>query len=334
MQASRIPERVRAAAGLIAQHGADLVGLQEVSLWRSAPADRGPRGISPTGPWTTDHDALALLLADLAALGTPYTVAVENTNYSNETIPLPVVTPGGLRMAAFSDSDITLVCSRALHRGFLGLGPVQRHTFRAKRRVSIGGTPLDVPRGWSAVDVELPQGTVRFANTHLEALGEPPHQDRIRNEQAAQLADALMTSPHPVILVGDVNVRPAPCTDERPGTPQWQSDRNIAAYRILEAAGLREVWPLVHPDDPCGAAGWTSGQDALDNTASTLDHRIDDVFLSEGLAALQATVVGNEEADRTPSGLWPSDHASTWATVGLGAPTDAQHAGGPSPPKR
>jgi hypothetical protein len=64
------------------------------------------------------------------------------------------------------------------------------------------------------------------------------------------------------------------------------------AYRILEEAGLREVWLLVHPHDPCAAAGWISGQDALDNAGSTLDYRIDHVFLGEALTALGAAVMG------------------------------------------
>ena len=89
------------------------------------------------------------------------------------------------------------------------------------------------------------------------------------------------------------------------------------AYQTLLDAGLTEAWPMVYPKDPCGSAGWTSGQDALEGLPSTLDHRIDDVFVSEGFSALQAEVVGDEESDRTPGGLWPSDHASTWAKIRL-----------------
>jgi len=317
MQASRIPDRVRAAADLIAADRADLVGLQEVSLWRSAPAALGAGGIAPTAPLETDYDALALLLEDLEELGTPYQVAVANTNFSNETFPLPVVTPEGLRVAAFTDSDVILVRSQAMRRGGLSIGATQSHTFQAKLQLPVAGNLVDVPRGWSTVDVDVRGRTIRFANTHLEAFGFPPLKDQIRNPQAAELAAALQASPHPVILVGDVNVRPTLCKDERLGTPQWEDDQNIVAYQILEDAGLREVWPLVFPKDPCGAAGWTSGQDALDNAASTIDHRIDDVFLSDGFTALQADVVGEEERDRTPGGLWPSDHASTWAKVRL-----------------
>ena len=317
MQASRIPERARGAAELIAADRPDVVGLQEVSVWRSAPATLVSGGVAPTGPFETDYDALELLLADLADLGTPYQVVEANKNFSNEAFPLPVMTPGGLRLVAFTDSDVILVRSASLKRGGLSVGDTQSHTFEATLQVPIGGQLIDVPRGWSTADIDVRGRTFRVANTHLEAWGLPPLKDQIRNPQAVELAAALEASPHPVILVGDVNVRPSMCKDERAGMPEYPADQNIVAYQILEGAGLREVWPLVNPKDPCGGAGWTSGQNSLENEASTLDHRIDDVFLSEGFSALRADVVGEEESDRTPTGLWPSDHASTWAKIRL-----------------
>ncbi len=122
------------------------------------------------------------------------------------------------------------------------------------------------------------------------------------------------------MLVGDVNVRPTMCKDVRLGQPEWPADQNIVAYQTLLDAGLKEVWPLVYPRNPCGPAGWTSGQDSLSGPGSTLDHRIDDVFVTKEFKALQADVVGDEQADRSqPNGLWPSDHASTWAKIRLNA---------------
>jgi endonuclease/exonuclease/phosphatase family metal-dependent hydrolase len=317
MQASRIPERARGAAELIAADRPDVVGLQEVSVWRSAPAEVVSGDVVPAGPFEIDYDALDLLLADLSDLGTPYQVVEANTNFSNEALPLPVVTQGALRLVAFTDSDVILVRSASLKRGRVNVGDTQSHTYEAMLQVPIGDQLVDVPRGWSAVDLQVRGRTIRFANTHFEAFGFPPLKDQIRNPQAVELAAALEASPYPVILVGDVNVRPSLCKDERLGTSKWPGDQNIVAYETLEDAGLREVWPLLNPKDPCGGAGWTSGQDSIENEASTLDHRIDDVFLSEGFSALRADVVGEEESDRTPSGLWPSDHASTWAKVRL-----------------
>jgi endonuclease/exonuclease/phosphatase family metal-dependent hydrolase len=325
MQASNIPERARAVAELIAQEAPDLVGLQEVSTWRSAPAAvGGPAGFFPTGPFETDYGALDLLLADLASLGTPYEAVVANTNFSNEpgpgsVGPLPVIAGPGpdFRLVTFTDRDVILVKKSSLTPGRIEVGDLRSENFQASLVVNVVGTPVVVPRGWSSADITVRGRTFTFMNTHFEAYGLPPLSDQVRNPQAEELAAVIGAWPHPVVLVGDVNVRPTMCAEYRPGTPQYPGDQNIVAYQTLLDAGLTEVWPMVSPSDPCGPAGWTSGQDSLDGAESTLDHRIDDVFVSDGFSALQAEVVGDEQADRTPSGLWPSDHASTWAKIRL-----------------
>lgn len=319
MQASDIPARAKAVAELIADESPDLVGLQEVSTWKSAPAALGEAGIIRTGPFETDYEALDLLLGHLADLGTPYEMVVANTNFSNVTFPLPVVVGPGpqFRLATFTDRDVILVKQKSLKRGQLQVGDVSSYNFAAELSVTVAGEPVSVPRGWSEADVTVRGRTFTFANTHLEAYGFPPLSDQIRNPQAVELGAAVAASTHPVVLVGDVNVRPTMCADYRPGSPQEAGDKNTVAYRTLLAAGLTEVWPMVYPKDPCGPEGWTSGQDSLDGPISTLDHRIDDVFLSDDFSALQARVVGDEQVDRTPGGLWPSDHASTWAKIRL-----------------
>jgi endonuclease/exonuclease/phosphatase family metal-dependent hydrolase len=330
MQASRIPERARAVAEIIAEEAPDLVGLQEVSTWRSAPASlvsQDPPAFAPAGDFVTDYDALALLQEDLAELGVPYRVVVANTNFSNDPAvpqstvpPLPVITSTGLRLAAFTDRDVILVKKSSLSRGRIQLGETESHLFEDVLTVPVAGTPVDVPRGWSSADITVRGRTFTFFNTHFEAYSFPgdPLKDYFRNQQADELADVIDDWDHPVVLVGDVNVRPTMCADHRPGSPQEDGDQNIVAYQTLLDVGLTEVWPMVYPKDPCGSAGWTSGQDSLTGPGSTLDHRIDDVFVSKGFSALQAEVVGDEQAERsTPNGLWPSDHASTWAKIRL-----------------
>jgi endonuclease/exonuclease/phosphatase family metal-dependent hydrolase len=321
MQASKIPERATAVARQIVAEQPDLVGLNEVSTWRSAPATFDGTTFAPAGLFATDYDALNLLLADLAALGTPYTFVTANTNFSNVTFPLPILTASGFRLATFTDRDVILVKSSALSAGGLALGATQNHTYATSLVVNVAGSPVAVPRGWSAVDVTASGWAFRFANTHFEAYTANatmyPLKDDIRNAQAEEIAAALKGSPLPVILVGDVNVRPTMCKNTRKGTSLYEGDQNIVAYHTLNKANLREVWPLVYPTDKCGSSGWTSGQELTD-AVSTLDHRIDDVFVSTRFKALDAIVVGDEQADRTPSGLWPSDHASTVAWVSLG----------------
>jgi hypothetical protein len=64
---------------------------------------------------------------------------------------------------------------------------------------------------------------------------------------------------------------------------------------------------------------WGHDEDLL-NTTVDLTQRLDLVLFrdggsEDGLCALDADVVGEELDDRTPSGLWPSDHAGVVATL-------------------
>ena len=198
MQASDIPARAQAVAKQITAEQPDLVGLQEVSIWASAPASfTPPQTFAPTGPFVVDYDALTLLLADLKALGTPYSLVTANTNFSNVAFPLPFdpnitnATPE-FRLATFTDRDVILVRSSSLSNGRIALGATQNHTYQAKLPVNVAGVDIEVPRGWSAVDVTVRGRTLRFANTHLEAYGYPGTlKDQIRNPQSEELAAAL-----------------------------------------------------------------------------------------------------------------------------------------------
>ena len=164
-------------------------------------------------------------------------------------------------------------------------------------RIPLPHLGLFVTRGWASLDVTVRGRTFRFFTTHLEAYSE-----LVRNLQALELAALVVAAPHPPVVTGDINSRPT-CTGV-----------NTVAYDILTATGLVEVWPAVHRNDPCG--GFTSGQKSLAQPVTTLDHRIDDIFFPPwAMDAVRAEVVGEEQKDRTGSGLWPSDHAGSVAIL-------------------
>ena len=48
---------------------------------------------------------------------------------------------------------------------------------------------------------------------------------------------------------------------------------------------------------------------------STLDRRIDFVLATGAVKTRAAAVVGDEPADKTESGFWPSDHAGVIAVL-------------------
>lgn len=298
METTDFPERAEALADLIAKERVDVLGLQEVALWETAPGNLATSPAAPTGPFGVTYDFLDILLEELAERGVPYQAVATNENFTG-TLPIAMDT-----WARFTDRDVILVRADVPSK-HLSVDPssVEEENFAAELVIPSGvpGVPVfAVPRGWSSVDVTVKGFTFRFFNTHLEAFGG----DVIRNAQAGQLAAEIEESPHPAVVVGDINSRPPGCST------------NTVAFQTLLGTGLVEVWPLVHPKDACG--GWTSGQDAdLLNDVSALDHRIDTIFLDpDALTALQAEVIGDEQGDRSePSGFWPSDHAGSVAKL-------------------
>ena len=142
------------------------------------------------------------------------------------------------------------------------------------------------------MDATVGEVTYRVVNTHLEAFDQLP-----RVGQMQELVAGLSNVTSPVILLGDFNT-PAP---------------DGAAYQLLLEAGYSDVWQA----DSEGS-GNTCCQDAdLSNQQSGLGMRIDQIFvkgisLREG-AAIRTATVGDKAEDKTPGGLWPSDHAGVVA---------------------
>jgi endonuclease/exonuclease/phosphatase family metal-dependent hydrolase len=294
--ATDFPARAEAIADLLAKEQPDVVGLQEVSSWRSTSLLTGAPG--------TAYDFQEILLAALAERGTPYRVIASNTNFVSPTVPVPQL---GLAID-FTDRDVVIARADAA-TGTVKATNAQDHEFAADIDVTLPvGVTVEVVRGWSTVDVQVRGATFRFANTHLEAFSET-----VRNAQAMELAESLETSPYPVVLAGDLNSEP---------------DDEDGAYGTLESIGLADAWSVA--EGPAG--GFTSGQtDPLTNVPSKIDHRIDYVLYdpdgSPELRALDAEVIGEELDDRatstvtgTPRLLWPSDHAGVVATIGVGRP--------------
>ena len=277
---TNFPERAAAIADLLAETRPDVVGLQEVALWET-----GPIG----GELTPSYDFLDLLLDALAERGHPYRAVVSNANFAGQ-LPISATTE-----ARFTDHDVVIV--RADHRpSRIETSNPQAQNFAAKLQIPTPvGITFDVPRGWSTVDVKLRGRTFRFANTHLEAFSEV-----VRNLQARELYAALAASPNPVVLVGDLNSEP--------------SD-TAGAYGLARQAGYDDAWVVANGPD----GGFTSGQTDALNEPSKIDHRIDYVLYRSvwqtRIKAVRAEVIGEEDADRTPSGLWPSDHAGVVASL-------------------
>jgi endonuclease/exonuclease/phosphatase family metal-dependent hydrolase len=257
----------------------DLIGLQEVALWR-----RGPDGVKDgaTTPATqVVYDWLKTFRRRLARLGLRYGVAVKQRETNIEA---PIDAGYDVRLTMF---DVILVKKRK------GLRVTRRLKSNYDETIGVptpAGT-LTSTRGWAAVDVRFKGKRFRFVNTHLEAFA-----DAQREAQARELIarGGPLRGKRQYIVVGDFNSDPN-------GT-----ESPSGAFDILEGFGLVDTWPRrFGPGFSCCLAD--SG--ARDTNADSFDHRIDLILAKPKLRAIRGQVVGDELRDRAPNGLWPSDHA-------------------------
>jgi endonuclease/exonuclease/phosphatase (EEP) superfamily protein YafD len=288
-QATDFPARAKALAREIEQADPALVGLQEVALWR-----RGPIGVldGPATPATeVVLDFLPVLRAELAARGIPYDVVREQQELDLE---------GPAGAPYFRDIRLTSRDVILAKRGQVTVHNASSANFAAASTVPSALGPIEVKASWVAADVTVNKRSFRFVTTHLE-----PFDPIVRANQAVELVapgGPAASSEDPVVLVGDINSDPNDPAPE--GT----------AFDLLVATGLADTWAQANGMAP----GFTYGFGELLNDPNTagFNTRIDHV-LTRGAAASvsKAKLTGLDADNRTPSGLWPSDHAGLVTTV-------------------
>ena len=297
---TRFRDRARPLAREIKRSRADLVGLQEVALWRmQTPSDGGAPPVSPSGTPATEvvQNFLAILRRELRRVGARYRVVVVQREFEAE-LPVDVDgsdATGGLFGADF-DARLTMRDVILVRRGSeVRLGKTRRGHFETRYEPNIGGLTIPVDRGWASVEARLRDKRFRFVNTHLEAFGDP----RIREAQAEELTRGPLRTRKQVILVGDLNSGVARHNEpERPG--------DDLAFRALAGFGMKD-----------NGAVQSCCYDDLFDPAAVFDHTVDHVLSKPGLRQLRAHVTGDDASQRTASGLWPSDHGGVVSTLRL-----------------
>ena len=264
LEVTAFPKRVDALAAAIAREAPDLVGLQEVCLWRA------------DGEVLWDYEAE--LLAALSRQGVGYEHVVgQRTFYGSGTIPaegldVKLDLAGSNTVLRRSDSTVTVETTATGLYGNAFTVPLSALELQAT---------LD--RGWSAARCTTADGTpFVFVDTHTEA-----YDDAARDIQRDELLGSLTGQTETVVIVGDFNAVP--------GT-------------IGMPAGYVDAWVAAgHPSEGPEAATCCQAGD-LCNEESSLRERIDYVWV-RGARVLTATRIGARPEERTPAGLWPSDHA-------------------------
>jgi endonuclease/exonuclease/phosphatase family metal-dependent hydrolase len=281
VQANDFPARAQAIAAEIAAAKPDLVGLQEAELYRT---DVPPDG-SATPAEAVAYDFIRLLVNALAARGLSYEpVSV----FTGTDVELPAGLPPTLDVR-FTDR-VSLLARTDEKTADLKVSNPQSGTYPTELPVTTAAGQITVQRGWVSADVKIRGKRFRFMTTHLEAFSQI-----VRNAQAAELRAGPAATDLPVVAVGDFNSGPG---------------GDLTAYGELLGGGFSDAWP--------GADGLTCCHATdLHNPNPTLTKRVDLVLTSGGFQTVSADVVGEEPSDRTPSGLWPSDHAGVVATLRL-----------------
>lgn len=297
--ASNFPERAKALATEIETSGAQLIGLQEATIYRRQTPSDFVFGNRSTNATVVAYDFVEILLAELAQRGLSYRVVARVVNTDLEFPMFTGQAPLPFDDIRYTDQDVILARADVAVRNPVG------QNFAAVVSLPIGGLPVQLKRGWVAVDAEAAGGTVRFTNTHLEVQSFRA----VQEAQARELTAWLSASPHTVVLVGDLNS--AANADAPPASL-------TGSYNIFRSAGFADLWLRGNGQTP----GLTCCQQPdLRNPVSTLNQRIDFIMIDQGtnqfVGGVQMNVVGDQPADRTPSGLWPSDHAGLVARLHL-----------------
>lgn len=295
IQMMNFPERAARIAEEVAATSPALIGLQEVPLYRIDPA--GDAVFGGTHPATlVALDYLTTLQGALAARGQCYNVAASNmlTDVELPAVTSPAPTFIDIR---YTDRDVILA------RCDVPTSDARSGVYTDRLVFNAGGSKIPALRGWASTLATVGGVTFRFADTHLETDGSPA----IQVAQATELLGILATETKPIVLTCD-------CNSAADGS-------QTATYGLLtRRGGFDDAWSEAHPRD----AGYTSSLPDGYFTEPQLRTRIDLVLARYGFGAspdagivggVHADIVGETAAERTASGLWPSDHAGVVATL-------------------
>ena len=203
LAATDFAQRAGAFARVVVRERVDVLGLQEVTRWATAPM----LSDGSLGPEQPVVEFLPLLLEALEAESTPYDVHAVNENFGGG---LPV----GDDWMSVVGANVVLV----RRDGAFTVTGESTGEFDAQLDMPTGidGVSFPIRRSWGAVDGTVDGRPVRVVVTHTEAYADGP-----RDAQRDELVAAVGDPGRPVVLLGDFNAPPETVGMPAPYVDAW-----------------------------------------------------------------------------------------------------------------
>jgi endonuclease/exonuclease/phosphatase family metal-dependent hydrolase len=306
--ANDFPVRAKGLAQEIIKKSPDLLGLQEVALWRTGPPSLEPLlGGSPPSASTVRYDYLQLLLDQLNKGKKRYRVAAANDEFDFEAPADENGVPGDGPNKVIPNAEINgRLTMRDVILAKVGKSVRVSHPqtghFATLLIEKVQGVSIPVTRGWASVDARVNGGQkLHFVDTHLESFDPSSEVPSVRARQASELLAGPLKSKLPTILVGDLN------SDDNTVAPGDQQ-----AYRTLLAGGMRER----STDKPLGCCLNSSLlAEGAGGSIADFNHQVDHVMTAD---PKKVKLISSSVTGRKPvNGFWDSDHAGLFSSLEL-----------------
>lgn len=311
VDANNFPVRAKGLANEIRTTAPDVVGLQEVALWRTEPCDQNPL---PPKATTVRYDYVASLMKEINKGKTLYRVAVVKPEFDFEvwanTDGNEQTSGPNCPMGSEINGRLTMRDAILVRKGVKVASPGSG-TFETLLRVKPAGVNIDVTRGWASIDGTVHGKKLHFVNAHFEAFDNSPSGNstnsdetvgngEIREAQAKELVSGPGRSKLPVIALGDFN------SDVKTEVKKGDG----LAYRALLMGGFVErstYNPLgccLNADILTASGGGKPGD---------FDHKVDHVMTNKPkkVKLLSSTITGLSPVN----GFWDSDHAGVLSVL-------------------
>lgn len=297
LESTKFPKRAKGLAEEIQSRKPDLIGLQEVALWREGPVNiNAVLEQKPTAS-RVYQDFLKILLKQVNKGPVQYEVVKVQDEFDFEAPTDTDANPGTGLYGADKDMRLTMrdailkrVGSRVKVKNQRGNQYTKKNSFSVTVAGRVKVTSL---RGWLSTQAKVGKGPwFTFANTHLEAFDDRTQVPSIRAKQAGEFAKAMAGAKGPLIAVGDFN-------SDSPGLVPGDEQ----AFEALRGAGFRDIGTIT----PLSCCIASSDDLQAGGDISEFDHRVDQIVTTtpKRVKRLRTWVTGREQS----FGFWHSDHA-------------------------